>query len=96
MKHNALQYLFRIVAVVAALICGGAQWFHGQELTVVDCRSTLDTMTVDMQRRDINNEICAMARVELPIAGVTFEGNFVNVHQICGAVITVVPVVAHI
>ncbi len=50
----------------------------GQELTIVAVHETADPMTVDMQRRDLNNEICALVQVQLPVSGVVFEGSTIG------------------
>lgn len=49
-----------------------------QELQITDARSPGEPMLVSMQRRDHNNEICALVKVVLPVSGVLFEGNIVG------------------
>ena len=49
-----------------------------QELQITDARCPGEPMLVSMQRRDHNNEICALVKVELPVSGVLFEGNIVG------------------
>lgn len=68
--------MLRLPAALAALLI--ALLACAQELTVTDFRPTINPMTVDMQRRDANNSICAIVKVELPVAGATFSGNVVG------------------
>ena len=49
-----------------------------QELQITDARCPGEPMLVSMQRRDHNNEICALVKVVLPVSGVLFEGNIVG------------------
>ena len=49
-----------------------------QRLHVTEARQTIEPMTVAMQRTDFNNEICALVKVQLPIAGTGFEGNLIG------------------
>ncbi|MCM1020945.1 MAG: hypothetical protein NC343_00450 [Muribaculum sp.] len=65
-----------IIAALIAII--GIQAAVAQELEVKEMRSTMDPMTVEMQRRDLNNEICALVKVQLPVAGAGFEGNIIG------------------
>ncbi len=51
---------------------------YAQELTVTDFQETINPMIVNMQRRDFNNEICAIVMVEIPLQGVTFHGNTIG------------------
>ncbi|MCM1022127.1 MAG: hypothetical protein NC343_07735 [Muribaculum sp.] len=51
---------------------------YSQRFEVESMQSMFEPMTVETQRRDLNNEICALVKVQLPISGVGFEGNLVG------------------
>lgn len=65
----------RLCAVIFMLV---ALTVSAQRLRVTDARRTIEPMTVAMQRTDFNNEICALVKVQLPIAGTGFEGNLIG------------------
>ena len=65
----------RLFAVMAMLV---ALTVSAQRLHVTEARQTIEPMTVAMQRTDFNNEICALVKVQLPIAGTGFEGNLIG------------------
>lgn len=65
----------RFCAVIFMLV---ALTVSAQRLRVTDARRTIEPMTVAMQRTDFNNEICALVKVQLPIAGTGFEGNLIG------------------
>lgn len=69
--------MLRNIAIFLLLLCG-LPAMQAQDLTIVDFQSTMNPMTVEMQRRDFNNDICALVKVQLPVSGVTFEGNIVG------------------
>lgn len=69
--------LFAIISLI--FISLGAT--NAQRLTVESMQAMFEPMTVDMQRRDFNNEICALVKVQIPLAGVGFEGNVVGDSQ---------------
>lgn len=50
-----------------------------QELSVDSFEKSLDPMTVSIQKKDLNGFICPLVKVQLPITGVKFEGNIVDV-----------------
>lgn len=50
----------------------------GQELQVVSFEETMEVMYSDMQVRDLNGEVCALVRVELPMEGAVFQGGIVS------------------
>lgn len=50
----------------------------GQELQVVSFEETMEVMYSDKQVRDLNNEVCALVRVELPVKGAVFDGGIVS------------------
>lgn len=69
--------LFVIISLILTLL-GVA---NAQRLTVESMQAMFEPMTVDMQRRDFNNEICALVKVQIPMSGVGFEGNVVGDSQ---------------
>lgn len=50
---------------------------EAQSLKVVSFRKNLDPMYVGMQKKDLNGDICAIVKVQLPVPGVKFEGNVI-------------------
>lgn len=70
--------MLRKLAIIPLLILSFVLNMRAQDLTVVDFQSTMNPMTVDMQRRDFNDDICALVKVQLPVSGVTFEGNIIG------------------
>lgn len=70
--------MLRKLAVLPLLILCFVLNLGAQDLTIVDFQSTMNPMTVDMQRRDFNDDICALVKVQLPVSGVAFEGNVVG------------------
>ena len=70
--------MLRNIAFLPVLLLCGIFGLQAQDLTVVDFQSTMNPMTVEMQRRDFNDEICALVKVQLPVSGVTFEGNIIG------------------
>ncbi len=64
-----------ILAFVFVLISAHAQ---DATMNVNDFYRELVPMTVPMQKKDRNGEICALLKVRLPIAGVKFEGNVID------------------
>ncbi len=49
---------------------------HAQELELKSFyEATDEVMTVPMQKRDLNGEICALVKVQLPVEGCGFKGN---------------------
>ncbi len=70
--------MLRNIAFLPVLLLCGIFGLQAQDLTVVDFQSTMNPMTVEMQRRDFNDEICALVKVQLPVSGVAFEGNIIG------------------
>ena len=63
--------------IVAALLCLLPMVAGAQELKVESfTEATMDIMDASMQKRDYNNEICAIVKVLIPLEGVEFEGAF--------------------
>ena len=63
--------------IVAALLCLLPMIAGAQELKVESfTEATMDIMDVSMQKRDYNNDICAIVKVLLPLEGAEFEGAF--------------------
>lgn len=69
--------LFAIISLIFISLAAA----NAQRLTVESMQAMFEPMTVDMQRRDFNNEICALVKVQIPLAGVGFEGNVVGDSQ---------------
>ena len=67
----------RLLAIALVLLMAVAS-VSAQRLTVTEVRQAMEPMTVPMQRLDYNNEICALVKVSLPVAGAGFEGNTVG------------------
>ena len=67
----------RLLAIALVLLMAVTS-VSAQRLTVTEVRQAMEPMTVPMQRLDYNNEICALVKVSLPVAGAGFEGNTVG------------------
>lgn len=72
-----MRRLFAIISLIVILL----NVANAQRLTVESMQAMFEPMTVDMQRRDFNNEICALVKVQIPLSGVGFEGNVVGDSQ---------------
>lgn len=48
-----------------------------QDLHVVSFEQRMEPMTVPMQQKDLNGQICALIKVQLPTLGCKFEGNVI-------------------
>ncbi|WP_290100055.1 hypothetical protein [uncultured Muribaculum sp.] len=66
---RVLTFLFVMLSVLYA---------RAQELTIAGFGLSAEIMHVSLQRKDANNQICAMLRVQLPVSGVKFSGNTVG------------------
>lgn len=56
--------MHKLYTFIALLTLLQSTSIHAQELTVTNFQETISQMTVDMQQRDFNNEICAIVMVE--------------------------------
>ncbi len=56
--------MHKLYTFIALLTLLQSTSIHAQELTVTNFQETINQMTVDMQQRDFNNEICAIVIVE--------------------------------
>ena len=56
--------MHKLYTFIALLTLLQSNSIHAQELTVTNFQETINQMTVDMQQRDFNNEICAIVMVE--------------------------------
>ena len=56
--------MHKLYTFIALLTLLQSTSIHAQELTVTNFQETINQMTVDMQQRDFNNEICAIVMVE--------------------------------
>lgn len=65
-----------IVSIASVLLCSINSF--SQELVVKSFETSLDPMTVPMQKKDLNGFICPIVKVELPITGIKFEGNIID------------------
>ncbi|MCM1141099.1 MAG: hypothetical protein NC453_21230 [Muribaculum sp.] len=65
--------LIVIIALVDCMLSAS-----GQEVVVEKVWQTLEPMTVPMQRKDANGQICALVKVQIPVSDVQFEGSIVG------------------
>ena len=65
-----------VSGVAVGLLCLISMPVGAQELTVESFKETLEPMTTPMQERDLNNDVCAIVKVILPVEGADFEGDF--------------------
>ncbi len=65
--------MHKLYTFIALLTLLQSTSIHAQKLTVTNFQETINQMTVDMQQRDFNNEICAIVMVEnaLPVQTAT-------------------------
>jgi uncharacterized protein involved in tellurium resistance len=56
--------MHKLYTFIALLTLLQSTSIHAQKLTVTNFQETINQMTVDMQQRDFNNEICAIVMVE--------------------------------
>lgn len=74
--NNSIQQYIRLISVgvflFVSLIC------NAQNLKVTGFERETMAINTDIQKRDLNGNICAIVKVQLPIAGVKFEGNIVG------------------
>ncbi len=73
MKTYAQTLAILLVAVTCICNKGAAQ-----ELELKSFGETNEVMTVPMQREDLNHEICALVKVQLPVEGCGFEGSVIG------------------
>lgn len=71
---TALKYLF---AFIFFLTCF-SPWSSAKELKIKSFSMMLDPMTVEMQRSDLNGEICALVKVIIPSPKASFEGSIIG------------------
>ena len=48
------------------------------EIRIKSFSMQMEPMTVEMQRKDNNGEVCALVKVIIPTAQATFEGNLIG------------------
>ena len=63
--------------VIAVCLFLAANVF-ADEIRVKSFSMQMEPMTVDMQRKDNNGEVCALVKVIIPTAQATFEGNLIG------------------
>ena len=51
---------------------------YSQELKVIEFRKENSMINIGVQKKDLNGQLCALIKVQLPIPGVKFEGNIVS------------------
>lgn len=66
----------RILLLLTILI--SSVWTYSQELKVVEFRKESSMINIGVQKKDLNGQLCALIKVQLPIAGVKFEGNIIE------------------
>lgn len=69
---------FRIIQILICVFITYSSYAQEATMNVNDFYRELVPMTVTMQKKDRNGEICALLKVRLPIAGVKFEGNVID------------------
>lgn len=68
-----------LISFFMILIFGAAPGLaQTPELRVESMTQLLDPMTVEMQRRDLNESVCALLKVVIPVSGCEFEGNVIG------------------
>lgn len=75
MSHVIRQY-FRFISVGISLLFSNIG--HAQSLKIINFERETMAINVGVQKTDLNGNVCAIVKVQLPIAGVKFEGNIVG------------------
>lgn len=76
MKQLNTYFKWQVLLFVLSLLFGAYPSF-AQDLHVVSFEQRMEPMTVLMQQRDLNGDICALVKVQLPTPGCKFEGNVI-------------------
>ena len=63
--------------IIAVCLLLAANVF-ADEIRVKSFSMQMEPMTVEMQRKDNNGEVCALVKVIIPSAQATFEGNLIG------------------
>lgn len=74
-KNLWLQKCIIIMSVICLCIDGD---LYGAEMKVKSFTMLMEPMTVPIQRKDNNGEICALVKVIIPSAQASFEGNLIG------------------
>lgn len=77
LSSEKFRYMNRILNVIIALVVCELS-VAGQEVLVEKVWRALEPMTVPMQRKDANGEVCALVKVQIPVSDVQFEGSIVG------------------
>lgn len=68
-----MRYLLLLFMMVLS-----SAFIYAQDLKVVEFYKDNSTINIGVQKKDLNGRICALVKVQLPIAGVKFEGSVVE------------------
>lgn len=71
-----MKNLLRLVMVVIAQSLTITS--YGQEIKVKSFSLQMEPMTVPMQRKDNNGDVCALVKVIIPTAQASFEGSLIG------------------
>lgn len=71
--HTYFQWQVLLFVLSMPWVCPS----FAQDLHVVSFEQRMEPMTVPMQQRDLNGDICALVKVQLPTPGCKFEGNVI-------------------
>lgn len=72
--HTYLKWLALLLVLSLPWACPSS----AQDLKVVSFEQRIEPMTIPMQQRDLNGNICALVKVQLPTPGCKFEGNVID------------------
>lgn len=76
---NVNGIFLRAIAFLAVLVVGGILAVNGQqELRVTELKATGDVLHGKQIRTDVNGAEAAVVKVQLPVAGATFDGNLIG------------------
>lgn len=64
------------IAVLCFLVASDSS---AQNLNVLSFEESMEVMSAAMQKKDLNGFICPLVKVQLPVQGVKFQGNVVDV-----------------
>lgn len=68
-----MRLILLLLTILISAVCS-----YSQELKVVEFRKENSTINIGVQKKDLNGQLCALIKVQLPIAGVKFEGNVID------------------
>lgn len=68
-----MRRILLLMTILISAVCS-----YSQELKVVEFRKESSMINIGVQKKDLNGQLCALIKVQLPIAGVKFEGNVIE------------------